>query len=151
MSPEELCWLAGWLEGEGTFYFTKSKSSPTVIVQVFSIDYDVIERAALLMGAKIYSIKPRGHSQGGFRANLESGPAADLMEKLLPLMGIRRKAQIKLALEGWSTRSNRPVNKLCACGCGREVYGRPRLIYARRETGACAMVAYRARQKQAVA
>jgi hypothetical protein len=151
MTPMELAWLAGWLEGEGTFYFTKTKSSPTVVIQVFSVDFDVIEKAAKLMGGAIYSIKPRGRSQGGFRVHLESQPAVDLMNDLLPLMGARRVAQIQIALEGWRTRPNRPTHKLCACGCGREVFGRPRLIYARRDTGACAMNAYRKRQKEAAA
>jgi hypothetical protein len=147
MTPHELHWLAGWLEGEGTFYFTKAKSSPTVVIQVFSIDFDIIEKAASLMGGKIYSIKPRARSQGGFRVHLESLPAVELMNELLPLMGVRRRAQIEIALEGWLNRPNKPVNKLCACGCGREVFGRPRLIYARRDTGACAMRAFRSRQK----
>jgi hypothetical protein len=147
----ELSWLAGWLEGEGTFYYTTTKSSPTVVIQVFSIDFDVIEKAAGIMCAKIYSIKPRGNSQGGFRVHLESQPAVDLMEWILPFMGVRRTAQIKLAIESWHTRPNKPVNKLCACGCGREIFGRPRIIYARRETGACAMAAFRQRQKEIAA
>jgi len=148
MTPQELGWLAGWLEGEGTFYYTKSKSSPTVIIQVFSVDLDVIEKAAALMRGKIYFIKARGPSQSGYRIHLESLPAVELMQNLLPFMGKRRTAQIELALEGWRTRPNKPVEKLCACGCGRAVFGRPRIIYARRETGACAMMAFRARQKQ---
>lgn len=149
MTNEELHWLAGWLEGEGTFYFTLTKSSPTVIIQVFSVDRDVLERGASLMGAKIYYIKPRGRSQEGYRAHLESLPAVELMRKLLPLMGARRTIQIGIALEAWRTRPNKPTQRLCACGCGREIFGRPRILYAQRETGACAMRAFRARQRAA--
>lgn len=148
MSPIDLAWLAGWLEGEGCFYFTLTKSSPTAIIQVFSVDRDVIDKAAEIMGGRIYFIKPHGTSvQAGWRIHLESLPAIELMKKLLPLMGKRRTSAIELAIHRWDTRSNKPTHRLCACGCGRPIFGRPRIRYAQRETGACAMRAFRARQK----
>lgn len=144
MKKTDLCWLAGWLEGEGTFYFAAAKS--TFVIQVFSIDRDVIDRAAKLMCGAIYSIKPRGRSQGGYRIHLESQPAVNLAKALLPLMGARRTVQIGKALAAWENRVNRPMEKLCACGCGERVFGGPRMIYARRGTGRCAMRAFRARK-----
>jgi hypothetical protein len=150
ITSQEIGWLAGWLEGEGTFYFTKSKSSPTAIVQVFSVDRDIIEKAARLTKGKIYWIKPRNNSQGGYRLHLESDLAIDIMEMVLPLMGERRTVQIKQALEGWRTRPNKPIEKLCACGCGRIVFGGPRVIYAI-SPGICSTRAWRAKQKSKVA
>jgi hypothetical protein len=159
MTRDELCWLAGWLEGEGCFYYAMSKgSSPRAIVQVFSTDLDVLQKAARLMGTDRFTkIPPRKmtgnqwKSNGGHRIQLGGDQAADLMRLLLPLMGKRRSEQIKTALEKWDNRPSKPMKKLCACGCGREVFGCRRILYARRETSACAMVAFRARQKQVAA
>lgn len=158
MTRDELCWLAGWLEGEGTFYASETKgNSPRAVIQVFSVDRDTIEKAARLMGGRITVIKPREcrgtqwKSQGGLRAEVGGEPAAALMRQLLPFMGQRRTAQITKALSFWESRSSRPVSKLCACGCGQEIFGGRRLLYANRKTGSCAMRAFRARQKEIAA
>jgi len=147
MTELELRWMAGWLEGEGTFYI--GKGGTAAIIQVFSIDLDVLEKAHQIVGGALHYIKPRRHPQGyvsqeGWRLHLESEAAVSLMRQVLPLMGQRRTTQIKAVLRAWENRPNRPVEKLCACGCGRSVFGGPRLIYARK--GACAQRALRQRR-----
>ena len=159
MTRDELCWLAGWLEGEASFYYIISNgNSPRIIIQVFSTDLDILQKAAAVMGAKsIITIPPREcrgtqwKSNGGFRTEVQGDVAADLMRLLLPFMGKRRTQQITSALEKWEARPSKPMKKLCACGCGREVFGGRRMLYAQRETGACAMRAFRARQKKIAA
>lgn len=159
MTKLELAWLAGWLEGEGTFYYhmPKSGDSPRIAIQAFSVDLEPIEKVANLMGARIYGIKPRPcrgtqwTSHGGLRVELQQEPAAALMRELLPLMCSRRAKQITDALAAWETRANKPKDKPCACGCGRMIYGGPRMLYARGKTGACAMRAFRARQRELAA
>lgn len=154
MTREELCWLAGWLEGEGTFYYSMSKgNSPRIVIQVFSTDVDVLQKAHRLMGSKgLTKIPPkklrgdRWTSNGGHRTEVQGEVAAALMRKLLPFMGKRRSEQIKAALDAWEVRPSKPMLKPCACGCGRMVYGGRRILYAQRP-GACATRAYRARQK----
>lgn len=156
MTPTELAWLAGWLEGEASFYYILSHgNSPRIIVQVFSTDIDVLQKASALMGAKnIINIPPREcrgtqwQSKGGWRTEVQGEAAAELMRKLLPFMGVRRTEQITGALEKWEARPTKPVEKLCACGCGRTLFGGSRMIYARRN-GVCAQRAYKARRKEA--
>ena len=153
MTREELCWLAGWLEGEGCFFWGLVKGrNPRLSIQAFSTDFDVLQKVGALLDApSIIRMKPRHRSNGGYRVTVEGECAAQLMRELLPLMGQRRSAKIRDILEKWDTRATRPMKKLCACGCGREIFGGIRLIYARRETNACAMSAFRARQKRMAA
>jgi hypothetical protein len=157
MTEQELCWLAGWLEGEGTFFCQKARprNGVRLIIQAFSVDEDVIQKAAEIMGANIYNIKPREcrgtqwKSQGGKRLDLQAEAAAVVMKAILPFMCERRKAQIEKALHSWDQRSNKPTEKLCVCGCGQNVFGGPRIMYASRTTSACATRAYRKRQASA--
>jgi hypothetical protein len=155
MNREDLCWLAGWLEGEGCFYYIMSKgNSPRIMVQAFSTDLDVLQKVAGLMGSKgISRIPPREKTatrckgNGGYRTEIQADAAAQLMRELLPLMGKRRSEKINETLEKWEARPSKPMKKLCACGCGREVFGGRRILYARR-SGACAQRAYLARQAE---
>lgn len=157
MTNEELHWLAGWLEGEGSFYFidvnNDNNKSPRVCVTGFSVDKDSIEKVAALMGASIYFHKAHVRKntdyvcKGGWRAHLEGQKAVDLMTVLLPLMGKRRSEQIKAALIAWENRRNKPVAKLCACGCGRAVFGGPRVLYSKEPGAWCGQRAYRERRK----
>lgn len=159
MTRDELCWLAGWLEGEACFYYVMHKrNSPRIVLQAFSTDLDVLQKVARLIGAKgIATIPPRKQtatqwkSNGGYRAEIQADAAAALMRVLLPLMGERRSAKIRETLEKWEARPSKPVEKLCACGCGQGVFGGRRILYANRETGSCAMRAFRARQKEIAA
>ncbi len=148
MTDLELHWLAGWLEGEGTFYFQPQRNC--LSIQAFSVDKDVIEKAARIAEGGVYFIKPRFHvaggwdSQAGWRLSLERKAAADLIYRLLPFMGSRRREQMQKALDGWENRSNKPIEKPCACGCGRTVFGGPRVKHARQS--ACGQRAYRQRK-----
>ena len=140
-------------------YAEHKSNYPRIIIQAYSTDLDVLEKVARLIGAKgVRKMPPRkanaygnGKSNGGYRTEVQSDAAAELMRKLLPLMGKRRSAKIKQALAAWESRPNKPIEKLCACGCGRPVFGGVRVLYARRETAACAMNAFRKRQKEAAA
>lgn len=159
MSPVELAWLAGWLEGEGCFFYSETKSnSPKIMIQVYSTDLDIIQRAAVLMLAKRVRVMPprkanaagNGKSNGGFRTEIQADAAANLMRELLPMMGKRRSEKIREALDGWNSRPSRPMIKPCACGCGKTIFAGRRTLYASR-TGSCAMRAFRARQKEIAA
>jgi hypothetical protein len=109
---QELAWLAGLLEGEGTFMVvnchTKNLAGrvyryPCITVNM--TDRDVIERVALLFGGqKVHSIKPRPQRLPAFRAVVTGEPAAILMRCLLPFMGLRRRRKIKECLVEWGSR-----------------------------------------------
>lgn len=111
MNNDDLLWLAGLLEGEGSFSARAPKDRPhsrTLLVQIHMTDRDVIERAARLMGscAVYVSSKKTKGQKSIFRCYLTGHRACELMRRLLPHMGERRTGQINKALVEWE---NRPV------------------------------------------
>lgn len=94
-------WLAGLLEGEGTFGIARNTTThdntyeyPRVIVKM--ADRDVIERAAVLMGSvAIYtrlSDNPDHSTQ--YITKVHGDKALDVMKRVRPYMGTRRGARI---------------------------------------------------------
>ncbi len=97
---ESLYWLAGLLEGEGSFLKGPPSSPRCPIVHLPMTDQDVVERAARLFGRSVTpwdrrSTPPRRRV---FFTRVKGAPAAMVMRRLHPLMGSRRQAQIDVAL-----------------------------------------------------
>lgn len=98
ISREDAVWLAGLLEGEGTFDLHRRKYPR---VRVGMSDRDVVGRAATLMGAQVrLSLKPYPNS-AMFHAEVSGTKAVAVMEEVLPHMGARRSAKIATVL-GWA-------------------------------------------------
>lgn len=97
----ELAWLAGLLEGEGSF----SKSPPSDRVRprisLEMTDEDIVIRAAKMFGViYIYRTRRRlksNHKQS-YKIIFRGQRAVRLMRCLYPMMGERRKLQIDSAL-----------------------------------------------------
>jgi hypothetical protein len=107
MTTLELAWLAGLLEGEGSF---GSDSADYPSVQITMTDRDVISRVARAFGSTErgpYKTRtPAGNSGVPvWRAHAYGNRAAGWMMTLYPLMGERRKEKIRIALAAWKTRS----------------------------------------------
>ena len=118
MNERDLMWLVGLLEGEGCFCWrTKTANNGWPVVCVSMTDLDVIERAAVLMGAKVYSHTKasRPGSKAIHRAEIYCSKAATLMEQVLPYMGQRRSARIRelLARTANRPRGPRPRREQC--------------------------------------
>ena len=92
MNSNELYWLAGILEGEGSFLM--SRTSPTI--QIAMTDMDVVERAAILMRSSTPRpmLGKRGPGLLQWRTRCFGDTALELMRLLLPHMGMRRTEQI---------------------------------------------------------
>jgi hypothetical protein len=94
----DLYWLAGLLEGEGSFFPgpPSAPNRPTLVVNM--TDEDVVARAAALLGVKVYSWRNRRgdktHWKTAYRAGISGRQAVALMLQLRPLMGRRRREQI---------------------------------------------------------
>ena len=58
LSPEDLHWLAGLLEGEGSFLKPLPSEQLRPIVQVHMTDKDVMDHLARLLGTTVYQVKP---------------------------------------------------------------------------------------------
>ncbi len=131
-SPLELGWLAGILEGEGTFgVFTQAgRARAQVAIQLSSTDYDVILRAACLFGTNMNGpYKPScsnfvGHKMR-YCTRVHGRKAQEIAAQLYTQMGERRQEQIRkmLASPQACGRSNHfhPVTRqLVSCDCFNE-------------------------------
>ncbi len=101
MNEHEISWLAGYLEGEGSFGVDKRNGS--IFIEVRTTDEDVAQKVASLMG----SPSVRGYDPGTYVYKGTQKPvkrwydtrvynkvAASIMMQIFPFMGARRKVRI---------------------------------------------------------
>jgi hypothetical protein len=97
--PDEvdLYWLAGILEGEGSFF--QLKRWPGVpMLSLGMYDRDVISRAAKLCGVQSHRVR-LGTGKTRYQFMIRGRPRAGrIMSTLYALMGTRRQRQIREAL-----------------------------------------------------
>lgn len=96
----ELGWLAGLLEGEGSFLHPAPSSPKAPTVAIVSTDRDIVERVAALMGVKYICTTRRNTERWkvSYKTQLKGSRAIALMRQLRPLMGERRGARIDAIL-----------------------------------------------------
>lgn len=101
----QLYWLAGLLEGEGSFLAPMPSAPNRPIVRLMMTDEDVVARAAALLDCKYHRIKiKREGAKDAFNIALRGYRAYLLMQALYPLMSTRRKAQIDRALASYAPK-----------------------------------------------
>ena len=100
-SGNQLAWLAGLLEGEGSFLKPPPSLPRTPIVVCRMTDRDVVERVATMFGTSVQAFE-KGRYRREFAAIAKGSRAAALMGDLRPMMGARRTRAIDAALEGYS-------------------------------------------------
>jgi hypothetical protein len=109
MELADTAWLAGLLEGEGSFSCrtpARQPSSRTLIIQLNMTDKDVVEHAAELMAApSIHNRKTKGNRKPSYLIVVSGYKAEKIMETILPFMGKRRRDKIISALSEWRNRS----------------------------------------------
>lgn len=90
----QLGWIAGLLEGEGTFYVRGGGHSP--VIQVMMTDSDIVIRLAKLMNAHrvTENAKKTKADKSIYRVVVYGESAYKTMKLIYPLMGLRRKEQI---------------------------------------------------------
>lgn len=122
----DLYWLAGLLEGEGSFLAGPPSNPNCPRAQLAMTDQDVVERAAQLFGRRVWR-SDRGRDRGykpAFLTAIKGAAAARLMTTLRPIMGDRRQAQIDHALARPHVRTVRWHVHATACSvptCPRPV------------------------------
>jgi hypothetical protein len=100
-----LAWLAGILEGEGTFRV--SGYSPTITLRM--TDKDIVRRVSLIFENKVRSFPPDKRGNKPYYITSAYGSrAASLMMTLFPFFGERRQDDIKTYLSIWKSSSRRP-------------------------------------------
>lgn len=107
-----LYWLAGILEGEGHFSLPCKRRPNSPIIGIKMTDRDVIDKVASLFQTSTYIVRPNPKHplwKQCYSTRLTGGRAANLMQEIYPLMGVRRQCQIDIALQG--KRGARPVTR----------------------------------------
>lgn len=112
---ENLAWLAGLLEGEGSFMLAKGRLPA---LRVGMTDEDVIRHAHSIAGVGQVSgpFHKRRADGGGFYKDIwvwycgNQYHSYALMVALLPWLGERRRNQIQKAIDGWKAWV--PIRKL---------------------------------------
>jgi hypothetical protein len=102
LSSAEFMWLAGWLEGEGSFHAPPPSSPNLPRISGDSRDRDVISEVARLFGVKFLRARDKRARARGWspiwRVLKRGEGAARLMVLMEPLMSARRRTQIGHAL-----------------------------------------------------
>jgi hypothetical protein len=110
----ECLWLAGYLEGEGSFLKGPPSELYKLRVQSWTTDEDVAEKVAKLLGTRIRTRyqRPGGNYKTAYPVSLRGRRAAEWMQRLRPLMGQRRQSQIDRALENFDPNRKSHVRGL---------------------------------------
>lgn len=124
-TDSRVAWLAGLLDGEGSFLTARFDNYKYPQVQMTMCDRDVLDRAMTLMpGSRIYLVTDKRAAQRGWsdswmvRAN--GAAAATVMRAVLQWMGSRRTHAINRSLAAWRPIRTAPQRSSCIVpGCHR--------------------------------
>ena len=106
VNVRDLIWLAGYLEGEGSFTFNKR----TPVLSLVTTDEDVADRVASITswhtsGPYLY---PKTNRKPFWRVQLAGAQAVGWMMTLYGFMGTRRRGQIRYVIEQWKILGTTP-------------------------------------------
>lgn len=106
ISERDFYWLAGLLEGEGSFSPGPPSDPNSVRITLSMTDCDVIARVAGLWKVSYHEVREARSIERGWKpayhVSLRGRRAAALMHELLPHMGERRQSQIRRALASYN-------------------------------------------------
>lgn len=95
----QLAWLAGLMEGEGSFARGSPAKPRRPLTSIAMTDEDIIRRVCELWGTRVWLIKARNpRHKPVYRTELVGGSAVAMMALLRPHLCARRQAQIDAAV-----------------------------------------------------
>jgi hypothetical protein len=107
----DLHWLAGLLEGEGTFLAGPPSAPRSPAVQLAMVDRDVVDRAGALLGVAVGVVPSRREGwRTAYCVRVRGARAVLWMKRLRPLMGTRRQQQIDHAAATYGPDPRRLLN-----------------------------------------
>lgn len=114
-SERDLYWLAGLLEGEGSFMRGSPSKPHLPSIQCAMIDQDVVARAAAIFGCGVTTVRPRrSHWKQSYAIRVRGAAAVEWMTALRPLLGTRRREQVDRAVATYENRSNQRLDDVAA-------------------------------------
>jgi hypothetical protein len=124
----EIAWLAGLLEGEGSFMSPAPSEPRQPRISIVMTDEDVIQRVAGLVGVKYINIRQENIKwKPSYRVQLKGARAVQLMQAVRPHMGARRGAKIDAILATYAPPTGRRLTEAEA----RHILARKGLARAR--------------------
>ena len=100
----DIAWLAGLIEGEGSFGNHGTSDSP--FITITSTDEDIVKRVAYLWNTRIYELKKReSNHKLQFTTRIFSHDAIGWMLTIYSFMGIRRRYKILEVISIWKVKS----------------------------------------------
>jgi len=123
-ASQEACdraWLAGLLEGEGSFLASWDGQSSYPVIKVEMCEQDVVERVADLLNTRLWVEAARTERwRPTYVAQIAGHQAAGWIGTLRPYMGLRRTAAIDAALAVYNPIRLTEVPPICVVpGCER--------------------------------
>jgi hypothetical protein len=95
-------WIAGLLEGEGSFIASRATGCSYPVIKVEMCEREVVERAARLLDTRVWLVAPGTEGwRPTYVARIAGHRAAEWMRALRPYMGLRRTAAIDAALSAY--------------------------------------------------
>lgn len=110
ISPLDVAWLAGLVEGEGNI----GVNGRSFTIRIKMTDHDVIVRAAELRGGKIYSSKIAKGRKPIWLTQVKSTGAVSWAMTLYSWLGMRRRQQVRDGLAHWRLQGNGVVGEALA-------------------------------------
>lgn len=101
MYQHEVMWLAGLLEGEGSFSIG---NQPTPRLTLQMTDKDVVKKASEIMGSSLWHGSPTVTGKDIWITTASGLRGIEWMRILKPYMGVRRKQQIVDTVSKWLER-----------------------------------------------
>src|SRR5215510_4031952 len=121
ITTHEIAWLAGLLEGEGSFgHKTARKNGTPYITARVSLemcDIDIVTRARKILDAPAVYARParKAHGNDTYRIDISGSKAIAVMMTILPFMGERRRTRILACIDAWKGSSHRPHSSATHC------------------------------------
>jgi len=100
---DDLLWLSGLLEGEGSFDLHRGKYPR---IRLGMTDRDIVGRAASLMDATIRLSLHAPPEKATWHTEISGARAAEIMRAILPFMGARRSQRIADVLGAYALGTN---------------------------------------------
>jgi hypothetical protein len=125
VTEARVAWLAGVLEGEGSFVTARFDRYSYPRVQMTMCDRSVLERAMTVMPrSRIYAVSDERAAEHGWSEAwmvvVNGRAAAAVMRSVLPWMGLRRTRAIDRSLSSWRPiRTVAPRSSCIVPGCWR--------------------------------
>lgn len=107
MTPAEIGWLAGLLEGEGCFSLSQDREYIYPVVRLQMTDEDVVRQAAFFMQTPVHGPRTNGRWKPVFSTTAWHARAVGVMYTVYTFMCSRRKAKIVDLISRWKVEPSR--------------------------------------------